>query len=531
MSVARLPEVVSLSAEKVQELAAKNNVKVPEKDVDAYRIMLSGLDELAKLIIAEDDFVPEVDFKKYPRKDVKPRPAENEYNAWATKVTVPSSEKGLLEGQTIVIKDNINLASIPSMLGTDALEPNQFIPKYDATVVRRVLDAGATIIGKAACENFSMSPTSFTNAYGYVTNPLAQGYNAGGSSSGCGALVGAKVVKFAIGGDQGGSIRIPASYCGIVGLKPTFGLVPYTGIASLAAMIDHTGPMTQNVLDNALLLQVLAGPDGLDDRQIGLPLELPAYYDELKKFSDSPASAVKGFKIAIIKESFEMPGMDSRVVEKIREAARAYEKLGCTVEEISFPLHKLAPAIWTIATRQGFAEHGIYGMNPVRFGVHDANLTELLAHWNQEMFDKLAKGNPAATNALLGGQYIKDEYPGLTEKAINLGRKLKIAYNKLLEEYDILITPSAPTPANKASKRDDDIMTKMSKAIGTTQNTMPFNISGNPAISIPIANLPPVEDESLSLPIGMQIVAKSFGEMEIYKAAYAWEQCFDWKSF
>ncbi|KAK9494174.1 amidase signature enzyme [Lipomyces doorenjongii] len=536
MSVVRLPEKISFTREQLQKTANVFSVNVPEKDVEAYRILLSGLEEAAKTIAGEEDYVPQLDLIRFPRKLVH-KPETNEYNAWAYKVTIKSTSdadaRGLLAGKTVAIKDNICIGKVPSLLGTDVIPEGGFVPQYDATVVTRVLTAGATILGKGACENFSMSPTSFTNAYGFVQNPFAAGYNAGGSSSGCAALVAGGLVDMAVGGDQGGSIRVPASYCGLVGLKPTYGLVPYTGIASLAAIVDHTGPMTKTVMDNALMLMAMAGADGYDDRQIGLPTPIPCYLDELTKFKGDPKQAAKGFRIGLIMESFDMPGLDPRVIAKVKEAAKALQTLGVgiSVEEISVPMHAKAPAIWTIATRQGFSEHGLCGQNPVRFGVHDTALNISLSKWDQEKFDKLASRNPAGTNALLGGQFIKDSYPGLTDKAINLGRKLKDEYNAVLEKYDVLITPCTPSPANYTSKLEDDIMTKMSKAIGTTINTAPFNISGNPAMSLPIAMMSPHEDESLNLPVGMQIVGKSFGELDIYKVAYAWEQSFDWKSF
>ncbi len=162
----------------------------------------------------------------------------------------------------MALKDNVALAGVPMMNGASTLEG--FVPASDATIVTRMLDAGATILGKAVCEHFCLSGGSHTSDPGPVHNPHRIGYSAGGSSSGSGALVAAGEVDLAIGGDQGGSIRIPASYCGIVGMKPTHGLVPYTGVMPIETTIDHTGPMTASVGDNALLLEVLAGPDGLD---------------------------------------------------------------------------------------------------------------------------------------------------------------------------------------------------------------------------------------------------------------------------
>ena len=183
------------------------------------------------------------------------------------KSVVKGAESGPLAGKTVALKDNVCLAGVPMMNGSATLEG--YVPDQDATIVTRMLDAGATIMGKAHCEAFCLSGGSHTGALGPVHNPHKHGYSAGGSSSGSGALVAAGEVDMAIGGDQGGSIRIPASFCGIYGMKGTWGLVPYTGVMPIEATIDHTGPMTATVADNALLLEVLAGPDGLDPRQMG----------------------------------------------------------------------------------------------------------------------------------------------------------------------------------------------------------------------------------------------------------------------
>ncbi|KMO27438.1 amidase family protein, partial [Methylobacterium aquaticum] len=193
-------------------------------------------------------------------------PEENPLGAWYWKSEVKGAETGTLTGKTVALKDNVALAGVPMMNGASTLEG--FVPASDATIVTRMLDAGATILGKAVCEHFCLSGGSHTSDPGPVHNPHRMGYSAGGSSSGSAALVASGAVDLAIGGDQGGSIRIPASYCGIYGMKPTHGLVPYTGVMPIETTIDHTGPMTASVADNALLLEVLAGADGLDPRQV-----------------------------------------------------------------------------------------------------------------------------------------------------------------------------------------------------------------------------------------------------------------------
>ena len=207
------------------------------------------------------------------------------------KTSVKGASKGPLKGKTVALKDNVMLAGVPMMNGAATLEG--YVPDLDATIVTRILDAGGEIVGKAHCEAFCLSGGSHTNASGPVHNPHKMGYSAGGSSSGSAALVVAGEVDMAIGGDQGGSIRIPASYCGIVGLKPTHGLVPYTGVMPIEIFIDHTGPMTANVADNALMLETLAGPDGYDPRQ---------YNVETHAYTEALGGEAKGLRIAVVSE-------------------------------------------------------------------------------------------------------------------------------------------------------------------------------------------------------------------------------------
>ena len=241
---------------------------------------------------------------------------------------------GLAMGKTVVLKDNIMLAGVPMMNGSATLEG--YMPDIDATVVERILDAGGTIAGKAHCEAFCLSGGSHTNATGSVHNPRRTGYSAGGSSSGSGALVAAEEADMALGGDQGGSIRIPASFCGIYGMKPTHGLVPYTGIMPIEIYVDHTGPMTRTVADNALLLEVLAGPDGYDPRQ---------YEVKAHPYASMLEGGVKGMRLGIVTEGFQQPNAEADVNTKVRAAAAHLASLGAEVTEISIPLHLAGVAI------------------------------------------------------------------------------------------------------------------------------------------------------------------------------------------
>ncbi|MGB9061951.1 MAG: amidase family protein, partial [Pseudolabrys sp.] len=250
----------------LRQAAQKLGMNPSDDYLNAVEQIITPLANAYAMLDTTSDERPAV---KYPRGHFyRPSVEENPHGAWYVKTSIKGKPGGKLAGRRVALKDNVCLAGVPMMIGAELLEG--YVPDVDATVVERILDAGGEIAGKAVCEYYCVSGGSHTSSTGPVHNPRKRGYTTGGSSSGSAALVAAGDVDMAIGGDQAGSIRIPASHCGIVGLKPTFGLVPYTGIGLLEITIDTCGPMTANVRDNALLLEVIAGPDGLDTRQRGV---------------------------------------------------------------------------------------------------------------------------------------------------------------------------------------------------------------------------------------------------------------------
>jgi amidase len=285
---------------------------------------------LCSAYAALDAFPDEKPAVKYPRDGGhRPKPEENKHNAWYIKTSIKGKASGKLAGKRVALKDNICVAGVPMMIGAGFLEGS--VPDIDATVVTRILDEGGEIAGKAVCEYYCVSGGSHTSSTGPVQNPRKHGFTTGGSSSGSAAVVAAGDVPMAIGGDQAGSIRIPASYCGIVGLKPTFCLVPYTGIGPLEMTIDSAGPMTANVADNALLLEAIAGPDGLDSRQHQVP--------RVDKYTEALRQGVKGLRIGVLKEGFGHRNSEADVDAKVRAAAERFKTLGASVEEVSVPEH------------------------------------------------------------------------------------------------------------------------------------------------------------------------------------------------
>src|SRR6195256_6266735 len=326
MASAKLPTPDELKA-----VGRQLGMNLSDADVAFFLETMGGNVAAYHAIEAMVDPMPPV---KYPRTPgYRPEGAENKYNAWYYKSEVQGAPAGKLRGKRIALKDNVCLAGVPMMNGASTLEI--YVPDVDATIVTRMLDAGGTIVGKVHCEYFCFSGGSHTNATGPVHNPHKMGYSAGGSSSGSGVVVATGEADMAIGGDQGGSIRIPSSFCGIYGMKGTFGLVPYTGVMPIEITIDHTGPMTRNVRDNALLLEVLAGEDGLDPRQNA---------PKVAKYTEALEGGVRGLRIGIVKEGFGLPSSERDVDAKVMAGGARVEKHRRNALDNNALLPPLAPA-------------------------------------------------------------------------------------------------------------------------------------------------------------------------------------------
>src|SRR5882757_2004961 len=334
--------------EQLRSVAEDLGMHMRDEELKSYHELLQPNFAAYEAVDAMADYVPAV---KYPRTPgYRPEGKENKYNAWYVKTEIKGPATGKLAGKTIALKDNISLAGVPMMNGASTLEG--YIPDIDATIVTRMLDAGGTIVGKTHCEYFCFSGGSHTNATGPVHNPHKLGFSAGGSSSGSGVVVATGEVDMAIGGDQGGSIRMPGSWCGIYGMKGTHGLVPYTGVMPIEITLDHTGPMTATVRDNALLLEVLAGEDGLDPRQ---------YAPKTAEYTEALGGGVKDLSIGVVKEGFGHANSERDVDAKVKGGAEMLRKLGATVDDISVPMHLVAPAIWLPIAAEGATEFMMKG--------------------------------------------------------------------------------------------------------------------------------------------------------------------------
>jgi amidase len=468
---------------------------------------------LSNAYAALDALPDELPPVKYPRGPMhRPGPEENPHGAWYVKTSIKGAPGGKLAGRRVALKDNVCLAGVPMMVGADLLEG--YVPDVDATVVERILDAGGEIAGKAVCEYYCVSGGSHTSSTGPVHNPRKRGYTAGGSSSGSAALVAAGDVDLAIGGDQAGSIRIPASHCGIVGLKPTYGLVPYTGIAPLEITLDTCGPMTANVRDNALLLEVIAGPDGIDSRQRGVAAG---------RYTEAVERGISGLRIGVLQEGFGHPNSEADVDAKVRAAAQRLASLGATVSDVSVSMHGLGFAIWS-AIRGDAACITLLEMNGAGLAHEGLYLTSLLDRamgW-RERADDFADTVKIAS---MFSRYTVDRYGGhYYAKAQNLRRRLRAAYDAALSAHDLLLLPTVAMKAPPIPGQGASVQEITRRSWEPTRNTCPFNVTGHPAISLPCG----LED---GRPIGLMLVGRHYAEDTIYQAAAAFEASGDWTKF
>lgn len=494
--------------EHMRDVARSLDLTLGDDDLLEFIGAMQGSLDSYDVVDALPDFLPEVHYPRTP--GYRPSAAENPLNAWFVKSRIEGAKEGLLSGKTVAIKDNIAVAGVPMMNGASILEG--YMPDIDATVVTRLLDAGATILGKTQCEYYCFSGGSHTGSQGPVQNPRKPGHSAGGSSSGSAALLAAGEVDLAMGGDQGGSIRTPAAYCGVVGLKPTWGLVPYTGAMPIELTLDHLGPMSRTVADNALMLEAIAGPDGLDPRQGAQAVAKP--------YREALGQGAAGLKIGVLAEGFGLHNVDDGVDETVRAAADAFRRMGATVEDVSVPWHTLGKSIWSViategATQQMMKDNG-HGFNWK--GLYVTSMVDAHSAWHSRA-DELA--DTLKYTMLLGEHMIRTGRGRHYAKAQNLARQLTAEYDGALRKYDLLLMPTTPLKAPPLPPKDAPRSLVFQRAWENMDNTFPFDISGHPCLQVPCGMVD-------GFPIGMMLVGRHQDEMTLYRAGHAFEQDADW---
>lgn len=435
------------------------------------------------------------------------QPEDNPLGAWYVQCEVTARGTGPLRGRTVAIKDNIAVAGVPMMNGSALLDT--FIPQLDATVVTRLLAAGAMITGKAVCENLCFSGASHTAATGPVRNPWDHRRTTGGSSSGSAALVASGAVDVALGGDQGGSVRLPAAFTGIVGHKPTHGLVPYTGAFPIEQTLDHVGPMTRTVADAALVLGVIAGTDGLDPRQHG-GVSVPDFTAEL-------ARPTAGLRVGVVREGFGHPESVPGVDEAVRAAVEVLSGEGLLCEQVSVPWHRYGKRIWDVISIEGgtaqMVDGNAYGMNWQ--GHYDPTL---MAHYGGRWRADGTLFPDTVKLVLLAGRHTIDRNHGAHYgMARNLVPHLRAAYDEALGRYDVLVMPTTPILASVIPDADATLEESMARALEMMANTATFDVTGHPACSVPAGMVD-------GLPTGMMIVGRHFDDATVLRVAHTFER-------
>ncbi len=411
--------------------------------------------------------------------------------------------EGALFGLPIGIKDNIVTENIITTCGSKILE--NFDPIYDATVVKKLKQAGTVTIGKLNMDEFAMGSSNENSAYGTVRNPWNTDHVPGGSSGGSAAAVAAGEVLFSLGSDTGGSIRQPASFCGVVGLKPTYGRVSRFGLVAFASSLDQIGPITNTVEDNAALLEAISGLDPMDGTSANI--EVPA-------FTEGLTGDIKGLRIAVPKE-YLGEGVSEEVRNSVLASLKVLESLGATWDEVSLPHSKYALATYYLLSSSE-ASANLARFDGVRYGYrskHDENLIDMYKHTRAEAFGKEVKRRiMLGTFALSSGYY--DAY---YKKAQQVRTLIKKDFEDIFESYDVIVGPTTPTTAFKIGEKTSDPLTMYVNDI----LTIPMNLAGVPAISVPCG----VSSEGL--PFGLQIIGKHFDESTVYRVAHAFEQSTD----
>ena len=494
--------IVGPTSTELAKIAGDLGFHFDPADISMFRGMMRGALDAYAALDRLPDALPQPRYPRLP--GTIPAADDNPFGAFARITEIQGAASGPLSGKRIAVKDCICVAGVPMMNGSAIFEG--YVPEVDATVVARVLDAGGIIVGKSANEDYCYSGGSHTNARGPVDNPHRPGFTAGGSSSGSGALVGGGVGDMALGTDQGGSVRQPASFCGAVGMKATFGLVPCTGNLSMEYSLDHLGPITRNVADNALLLEVIAGPDGLDSRQNNIKVD---------RYTADLGTGAKGLRIGILDETFGLPQSDKRTDAAVRAAVAAFEKLGADVEVVSIPMHRFGGAIWMPRAAEGCLANMFHG-NGFGFGPAGVYLPSAMQH--QAMWRHQADLLPDTVKlAMLVGEYMSRAYSGrYYGRAHNLARLLTEHYDQAFKRVDILASPTVPFPPPRRPAADAPREEAVATAFGVTINTAPFNATGHPSMSLPCGWID-------GLPVGLMLTGRNFDERLLYRAASALE--------
>jgi len=420
--------------------------------------------------------------------------------------------EGVLSGKRVAVKDAVAIAGIPLTCGSAVLQ--SYVPAEDSVVADRILRAGGEVVAITTMDDLAFSGGGESSWYGPTLNPWDSGRSAGGSSSGSAASLFCHGIDVAVGADQGGSIRAPASWCGVVGLKPTHGLVPYVGIGGIDQTFDHCGPLARTVAGAATLLQAIAGEDEGDPRQCDVPVaDYPA------AVAEAP-DALTGVRLGVVAEGFgEVVGAEHATVGAVREAIQRLRGLGAEAVDVSLPEHLQAGGIAFIGFIEGMTNLMETGGNGYSWtGRYMQDLPPALSAGLREYAQELS---PQMKIALIAGRWLRPRYAGaLYAKAQNLRPWLRAAYDRALDGVDALVMPSTPWRAHELSP-EPPLADRVLRGWANLANTYPTDMTGHPAISLPLA-------EADGLPVGVMLVGRRFDEARLLSLGATCERALGW---
>jgi amidase len=498
------------TAEQLRAYAARHFLRPGTEDLDRLLALvtasLQGLDRIDEL----DEPVVEL---RHPHRDPgrPPGPGEDPYNAFIRFCEVRGAPEGRLSGRTLAVKDCIAVAGVPM---TNGGRRTPFaVPGDDAVVVERLLDAGVTVTGKTNLDDLALG-LGEGSAFGPSRNPRNPRFSPGGSSSGSAAAVAASMVDLALGADEGGSVRIPAAWCGLVGMKATHGLVPSYGLTYMDHTIDHIGPITKSVADNALMLEVMAGSDWRDPQWVrGTP--------KPGEYVSTAERGVSGLRIGVLREALEPSGCTPDVSTAFEQSLTVLSRLGArVVEHVSVPL-------WADAWPIGIAATGLglYGMtitNGIGFGHLGRVDPGVTAAWASQAALQADDLPELLKTMLLTTDHVLERYQGVPfAKAQNLRLELRRQISATFDDVDLVVTPTTARGAFELIDHragPDEMAARMRETMGAGANTMQLDLSGHPALSVPCGT------GDNDLPLGLQIVAPHFAEERCYQAGFAFER-------
>jgi amidase len=497
------------SREQVVEYASRHHLSLDDAEADQMVAAVTASLELYTRVEELDEPVVPL---RHPYRDPghTPLAGEDPYNAFIRFCEVRGADEGPLAGKTLGVKDCISVAGIPTTNG--GRRTPTVVPTEDAVVVERLLDAGVTITGKTNLEDLALG-LGEGSSFGAARNPVNPAYATGGSSSGSGAAVAAGLVDLALGADEGGSVRIPAAWCGLVGMKATHGLVPSYGLTYMDHTIDHIGPMTKTVADNALMLEVMAGSDWRDPQWVRTEPTAGAY-------TTAAGQGVEGLRIGVITEALEAAGCTTDVLEAFDSAQKLLVDLGAVVTDVSIPLWADSKAIGL-----GALGLGLYGM-AVTYGIGFSHLGRVdpavTAAWSAQTLLQAADLPEMLKGTLLTTEHLLSCYQGVPiAKAQNLRLEMRRQTASALSGVDLMMTPTVPSVAFELLDRraqPGEMAERLQLSMGATTNTMPFDLTGNPALSVPCGT------GENDLPVGLQLIGPHFGEELVYRAGFAFEE-------